>query len=329
MQGRAALARPHDAFFELPPRMSRATATFVAGLVALICGAVYRATMLPGVDLGDTPSFQTMGGSALISPRDAYPLYFALSAPFTWWTADPAHGMNLASATFGALACGALVLVAFELAGSLPAAVAAAAVFAGSFTFWSQAVIAEVYTLHVLWVLLVLLAVFAWERHSSPLRLALFFLVYAIGFGNHLTMIVLMPGLVVFLLASVPGGPRAMLTPRVLALATACAAAGALQYAWPMRTLLIDPVSPSSAWEALRWFWFDVTKQDWRDTMLGELPGVMAGERVRMYRFDLHQQFGWWPVVTAAVGVAVLVRRAPRRAALLLLLTGTPTLTCQ
>ena len=59
----------------------------------------------------------------------------------------------------------------------------------------------------------VLLAVFAWARHSSPVRLALFFLVYAIGFGNHLTMIVLMPGLVVFLLASVPGGPRAMLTP--------------------------------------------------------------------------------------------------------------------
>ena len=49
-------------------------------VVALAAFALYRATLLPGVDFGDTGSFQTMVGSPLITPRDGYPLYFAIGA---------------------------------------------------------------------------------------------------------------------------------------------------------------------------------------------------------------------------------------------------------
>jgi hypothetical protein len=51
---------------------------FPAALVALAAFALYRATLLPGFDFGDTGSFQTIAGSPLITPRDGYPLYFAL-----------------------------------------------------------------------------------------------------------------------------------------------------------------------------------------------------------------------------------------------------------
>ena len=273
--------------------------------------------MLPGLDLGDTPSFQTMGASAFISPRDAYPLYFALSGPFAWFTGDPAAGLNLASVVFAALACGALVLAGEALSGSLAAGVVTACLFGGSFTFWSQAIIAEVYALHMLCVALIVLAALRWEREPSAGRLAVLFLVYAVSFGNHLTTAVLMPGLAWFLLITVPGGPRRLLRPRIVALAFACALVGAAQYAWNIRTLLIDPAAPASLGEALRWFWFDVTKADWRDTMVLEVPGMMAAERARMFAFDLHQQFGWLPVVAAIVGAAALAVRAPRRLLLL------------
>ena len=43
--------------------------------------SLYRATLLPGFDLGDTASFQTMGGLSTITPRDGYPLYFAIGRP--------------------------------------------------------------------------------------------------------------------------------------------------------------------------------------------------------------------------------------------------------
>ena len=60
--------------------------------------------MLPGLDFGDTASFQTMVGSPIITPRDGYPLYFAVGAVFLRLTGgDPAHSLNLASAVTGAL----------------------------------------------------------------------------------------------------------------------------------------------------------------------------------------------------------------------------------
>lgn len=290
-----------------------------AAAVALLFFLVYHATMLRGVDLGDTPSFQTMGGSAFISPRDAYPLYFALSAPMVWWTGNPAAGMNLASVVFAALACGAIVVLAAQLTGSTMAGVAAALVFGASFTFWSQAIIAEVYALHLLCLAVVLGAALAWEARPTTTRLAILFLAYAISFGNHLTMVIWMPALAVFLLASAPGGPRAWLGPRIVLLALACALIGAAQYGWPLRTLLNDPIAPANLRDVARWFWFDVTKADWRDTMVLEVPGMMATERARMFAFDLHQQFGWWPVGAAAAGAVVLAARAPRRFLLLFL----------
>src|SRR5712691_1178276 len=118
--------------------------------VALAAFTLYRATLLPGVDFGDTGSFQTMVGSPLITPRDGYPLYFAIGSLSLWLTgAEPAHALNLASAIEAAVACGLIVLVGAELSGSVAAAIAAALLFAVSYTFWSQAVIAEVYALHI------------------------------------------------------------------------------------------------------------------------------------------------------------------------------------
>src|SRR5450759_5374868 len=88
-------------------------------IVALAAFTLYRATLLPGVDFGDTGSFQTMVGSPLITPRDGYPLYFAIGTLFLQLTgAEPAHALNLVSAIEAAVACGLLVLVAAELAGS-------------------------------------------------------------------------------------------------------------------------------------------------------------------------------------------------------------------
>src|SRR5674476_53680 len=123
--------------------------------VASAAFALYCATLLPGFDFGDTGSFQTLVGSSLITPRDGYPLYFAIGGLFLRVThAAPAYALNLASAIEAALACGLLVLVAAELSDSVGAAVAAACFFAVSYTFWSQAIIAEVYALHMVFIAL-------------------------------------------------------------------------------------------------------------------------------------------------------------------------------
>jgi hypothetical protein len=289
-------------------RPSRSGTGAAAIIVSIFAFWLYHATLLPGVDLGDTPSFQTMGGSSVVSPRDAYPLYFALSAPLVWWSGDPARALNLASAAEAALTCGVLVLVGVELTGVVGAAVGMALIFAGSYTFWSQAVIAEVYALHMLCIALVLYAALRWQRRPSTSRMVLLLASYALGFGNHLTMVLLLPGLALFLALAAPDGARTLLAPRTIAIAIACAALGALQYAWNLRTLFADPTAPRDIAEAIRWFWFDVTKSDWRDAMVLTLRGGVAGERARMFLFDVQQQFGWLFVAIAGVGFGALIR---------------------
>ena len=291
-----------------------------AAVVALAAFSLYRATMLPGFDFGDTGSFQATVGSPLITPRDGYPLYFAIGQLFLWATgAEPAHALNLASATIAAVACGLAVLVAAELSGSIAAASGAALLFGASYTFWSQAVIAEVYALHIALVALTLLLLLRWSNRPTTLRLATFFAVYALGFGNHLSMILLAPAFTVFLMLAAPAGWRSLLTPRIVALATVCALAGASQYAWNLRTLWLLPGNdtPDGVADALARFWFDVTKSDWRDTMVMNVPRSMLRDHAAMYWFDLRQQFGVVGPCLAVAGLAHLFKTSPPRAILM------------
>jgi hypothetical protein len=292
--------------------------------VTIAAFTLYHATLLPGFDFGDTGSFQTMVGSPFITPRDGYPLYFAIGNVFLWLTrAEPAHALNLASAVTAAVACGLIVLVAAELSGSMSAAVGAALLFAASYTFWSQAVIAEVYALHVMCVTVTLLVALRWANQPTTGRVLLLFAVYALGFGNHLSMILLAPGLTVFLLLAAPRGWRSLVTPRVVTLAIACACIGASQYAWNLRTLWFLPDPPHGPIDALHRFWFDVTKSDWRDTMVMNVPRSMLRDHAAMYWFDLRQQFGVVGPLLAAAGLARLAVTDIRRAILMFALYAT------
>ena len=289
-------------------------------MVAGVAFALYHATLLPGFDFGDTGFLQDTAGERTITPRNGYPLYFALGHVFLWLTgAEPARAMNLASAVEGAAACGLLVLVAAELSGSVPAAAGAGLLFAASYTFWSQAIIAEVYSLHMVFATLTLLLLLWWSRRPTLARLSLFFAAYALGFGNHLSMILLMPGYTLFLLLADPPGWRALLRPRIAALAIVIAAAASLQYVWNLRALWLWPNTPPSLADALQTFWFDVTKTDWRETMVLHVPGSMMGRRLAMYGFDVLQQFGW-TVLLAPLGLIRLFGMDWRRGALMLTL---------
>ena len=288
--------------------------------VALLAFVLYFTTLLPGVDFGDTASFQTMGGESAIRPRDGYPLYFAAARLIVPFFENRAYAMNLVSALQAAVACGVIVLLAFELSGSLVAAVAAALLFAGSYTFWSQAIIAEVYALHILLVALTMLLLCRWERLPTPRRLVAFFAVYALAFGNHLSMILLLPAYALFVVIAARDGWRSMFRPRIVLTAAAFAALGAAQYYWNFEAMWRGNSPPDSLIEAMRTFWFDVTKSDWRETMVLEVPTVVAGERTRMFWFDLRQQFGTISPLVAVLGLVHLARTEWRRALLLALI---------
>ncbi len=296
--------------------------TRVAAAVVMAAAAftLYFQTLLPGQELGDTASFETISGERALVPRQGYPLYYALNGPLVHLLpVEPARAVNLGSAIAAALAIGLVVLIGAELGGTTIAGLVAALLLAGSYTFWSQAIIAAGYALHLLMAGASLLALLAWHRRPTLPRLAAFFSIYALGFGNHLQMILLLPAFALLLLTTAPGGPREILRPRVIALALVVAGVFALQYAWNMAFLVWD--SPGGTWSGyLRTFWFDVTKSDWRATMVYGVPWSMLPDRIAMWWFDLRQQFGIPGVVAAAAGFAWLVWRRRRLGLMLLVL---------
>jgi hypothetical protein len=297
-------------------RIAAAAAAFVFAF------ALYSSTLLPGQDLGDTASFQAAAGDTALTPRDGYPLYFAVTGAFVRaLPLERAHAANLASAVLAALAAGVVALLAAELATSAAAGFFAALLFAASYTFWSQAIIAEVYALHLLIVSLALLALVWWEGRPSLPRLALVFSLLALGFGNHLSTALLLPSFAIFLLAASPEGPRAIVRPRVIGLAAAIAVAGSLQYLWNVST--VDAYRFRDPLEVARNFWFDVTKSDWRASMIAGIPAQRMNDRLAMYWFDLRQQVGIIGVALAAVGIVALPVRSWRRGLLLGLLWAT------
>ena len=271
--------------------------------------ACYHATLLPGLDFGDTAAYQSSVGDWRLTPRQAYPLYYAIAnTVHAALGGEPARSLNLTSALAGGAACGAMVWVASAITGSILAGVWAGVLLGASYTFWSQAVIGEVYTLHLWLTSLVLAAGLWWHRQPSLSRLALLLGLYALGFGNHLMMILLAPALVALIILT-PDGRRQVCSFRGLGIAAACAALGASQYLWNAAYLwqVGDP-APSLA-DGARTFWFDVTKSDWRSTMVLGVHETALKRRVGLYAFDLRQQIGVPGIVLALVGLASLWRR--------------------
>jgi len=293
----------------------------LACVVATIAFVAYARTLLPGVDLGDTGGFQAAILSPDVSARQAYPLYYALARPFVAAVAptNAARGLNLFSAVDSAAAVGLLASVVAHVTGSLVAGSAAGLLLAFSYTFWTQSVIAEVYSLHLALVGLCLVALAAYERVPTTGRLALFFAVYAVAFGNHLSMILLLVPFAVFLLMT-SERPGHLLRPHVVVLAIAIAGVGALQYLPNLRAVWTLLDAPPQWTDRFAAFWFDVTKADWRESMVLGVPGSEFADRLAFVAFDARQQFTIGGLAAAIVGAAALWRT--RRAWAVLILSA-------
>jgi hypothetical protein len=282
-------------------------AVMAACIVATVAFWIYTQTLLPGVDLGDSGGLQAAAIWTETSGRESYPLYYALGETFAgaFSPGNPARGLNLFSAVWAAVAAGLLTFLAGRIARSAVAGAAAGLLLAGSPTFWSQAIIAEVYTLHLALTGVCLLALLFFARQPGMGSLALFFAVYAASFGNHYSMILLLVPFTVFLLQVHPR-PLTLFRPAILTMAVLIAAAGALEYTGNFLSVWTS-IDAGPSWTArLSAFWFDTTKADWRETMVLGVGDSHAGNRLAMWWWDARQQFGAGGLLLAGAGLARL-----------------------
>ena len=174
-----------------------------AGLAGALSQAVYFYTAQPNVGLLDSGEFLTAAVHVGVPHPTGYPLWTIGANLFRLLPiGNGAWEVNLFSGFATALAVGIVGLI---LCNSLRWAgvrdrvaqilsVGWAAALAFSVSMWSQAVIAEVYGLHVLVVMLYVWALYRWVREpqwTNGLAWTAFF--FSLGMSNHHLMIALAP----------------------------------------------------------------------------------------------------------------------------------------
>lgn len=189
-----------------------------AAIAAVISLVLYVWTAAPNVTLLDSGEFMVASANFGVPHPTGYPLWTILSWLFHLLPlGNSAWEINLFSGVCGALAvglCAALLCniqrwcFAETLEGKLvwlPAIVSLAfsLMLAFSESMWSQAVIAEVYTLHALMVAIFFTLCYMWVRQPwrDGLMLGAFFIL-SLAFSNHHLIITLapMPYLLILLL---------------------------------------------------------------------------------------------------------------------------------
>jgi hypothetical protein len=175
-------------------RRDRACTAGVAGLTLL----VYSRTLLPGVGYsGDVAKWQYMSVTGGVPHATGEPLWVALIQ--AWGdlipVGTPAWRTNLLSAVLGAAAVTVLFRLLRILDVRRTVAAATALTFAVSPTFWTQASVAEVYTLHILFLASVTLCLAKWRLGASNAWLLGGLFIYALSFGHHLMTVLALPGI--------------------------------------------------------------------------------------------------------------------------------------
>ena len=115
--------------------------------LGLAAAVLYGLTLCPTVSWYDSAEFSASAAALRVVPHPpGYPLYTIIGHGFTWLPGEAAWGMNVMSAVFWALCVVLLHRVVLRLPLPRPAAVVPPLLLAVAPSVWANAVVAEVYT---------------------------------------------------------------------------------------------------------------------------------------------------------------------------------------
>ncbi|HEY0607720.1 MAG TPA: DUF2723 domain-containing protein [Herpetosiphonaceae bacterium] len=277
-----------------------------AGIAFVVALALYSATAartittrFGGTDGGELAAVALSGG---VAHPPGYPTYLLLARLALWFpSGEPAARLALLSALCGALAVAVTTQFVAACSSSRTAGWGAG-LYAGLSLalcerLWSQAVIVEVYTLHLLCLTICALLLWCWITTGRAWMLVLAAYILGLGLGVHLTLAALIPaGITAWLVA--PERPRVTLAQALAT--TAALAAGLAVYAllpiWAAR----EAVPGWGDARTIGGFWRHVSAAEYR-YLVGVVPWPQRLGRLGYVVRDLLTQPG--PVaLIAAIG---------------------------
>jgi len=184
-------------------------------------------------------------------------------------------------------------------------------------TWWGQGNGFEVYSLHALFLPLIILAflrltdeVVQADAAWTTRRGNFFAFLLGLSFTNHLTTALLAPGLIAYYVLAIPKQRARLAVQRLIGLVPAFAL-GLLPYAWlPLRASMHpwfnwgNPRTPEAFWNHVRGKQYSVWFGDW--SVFGKQTSFFAGK--------LPAELGWVGLALVVLGASFVARRAPKLA---------------
>lgn len=283
-------------------------------LAALASFVAYTATLAPSVTLEDSGELITAAARLGVAHAPGYPLYTLLGHVATWLPAGTvAWRVNLLSAFCMAAATGVFAAALQRLVrdalgldrGAGVLALAGALLAAFAWETWEQAVIAEVYALHLLLFAATFLMLVRWilEPEQRGRTLALLGLALGLAVAHHPAALMWVPAALACVLTT---APREAFAPAALGRAAGAFALGLLPLAYLPLASARDPVLDWGDPDSFGRF-FDVVTRAQYGTSPADSAGEAFAQAALLGRLILEQ---WPPVLLMllAPGVYALAR---------------------
>ena len=271
---------------------------------------LYVRTLAPTILPYDSPalldvSMLQMQACVLgMSHPTGYPSYLMLTHLFTYLPfGDCAYRTNLASAAYAALAVSAVFVAGYLMGRRVAAAAAAAIAFGVGVTLWSQAVMAEVYTMNAMFIAFGLLALLLWRERGRDRYLLLFAFLAGLALTDHLTSGLLLPAGLLFVALV---DRRKFADAKLMLKGVGLFCVGLAPYLYlPLRSAMDPPFEANNPTNFER-FWYVVSGGNLTGGFFAFGPAELPG-RLLFYFGHLLDNLHWGLLVAAAVGFAALL----------------------
>lgn len=301
------------------PRRGRLVA-LAGALTAVFVFVLYVLTLAPTVlyyerpILLDSTMLQTQAAVLGMTGPTGEPTWVMLTHLFTYLPfGDVAYRVNLASAVYAALAVGLVFVAGWLLSRRVAAALTAALAFGLGTTFWSQAVIAEIYTFNAVMIMLPIIALLLWRERRRDRYLLLASFLMGLALTNHLTSGLVLP--TAFLFVAVVEW-RKFLDWRLVLKGAGLFLVGLAPYLYlPIRGSMNPAMNEADPTTPERFVEF-VSGSDLHG-VFGQYGPAKLLERLFFYGDYLLANFHWGLVMVALVGFMVMLAR-DRAAAVLI-----------
>ncbi len=302
---------------------------WLAVLVGVLALAAYVRTLAPDVLYHDSAEFQTLTYTLGMTHSTGYPVYLLAARVVGFLPLySPAWRVNLVSALCAAWTVSGVYLLARFFTPSRIGAALGSVALALSYTFWSQAIIAEVYTPGMAVLTTVLLLLAHWQREPFERRRALAWAtaLACLALGVHLSAALIAPVAPLFVLWVLAFQPKQQWWPCLRA-ALIGFGVGITLYCGTF--ILIDLHNPPSSFFQMtmyssrsawglqmtdidgifeRW-WITFMSMQWRSAMFPE-DASLAVAISNYFTRVLSQEFSLWMIGFALLGLGAINQSA-------------------